>query len=44
MSKVKIKGNASGTVVLTIEARNTNTDRTITLTDEDITLGGGDDK
>jgi len=39
MSKVKIKGNASGTGVLTIEAPNTNTDRTITLPDEDITLG-----
>ena len=33
MSKVKIKGNASGTGVLTIEAPNTNTDRTITLPD-----------
>ncbi len=43
MSKVKIKGNASGTGVLTIEAPNTNTDRTITLPDEDITLGGGVD-
>ena len=43
MSKVKIKGNASGTGVLTIEAPNTNTDRTITLPDEDITLGGGAD-
>ena len=43
MSKVKIQGNASGTGVLTIEAPNTNTDRTITLPDEDITLGGGVD-
>ena len=43
MSKVKIKGNASGTGVLTIEAPNTDTDRTITLPDEDITLGGGAD-
>jgi len=43
MSKVKIKGNASGTGVLTIEAPNTDTDRTITLPDEDITLGGGVD-
>jgi hypothetical protein len=34
MSKVKITGNASGTGVLTIEAPNTNTDRTITLPDE----------
>jgi hypothetical protein len=43
MSKVKIQGNASGTGVLTLEAPNTNTDRTITLPDEDITLGGGVD-
>ena len=34
MSKVKIQGNASGTGVLTVEAPNTNTDRTITLPDE----------
>lgn len=33
MSKVKITGNASGTGVLTIEAPNTNTDRTISLPD-----------
>jgi hypothetical protein len=33
MSKVKIKGNASGTGVLTIEAPNTNDDSTITLPD-----------
>jgi len=33
MSKVKIQGNASGTGVLTVEAPNTNTDRTITLPD-----------
>ena len=33
MSNVKIKGNASGTGNLTIEAPNTNTDRTITLPD-----------
>jgi hypothetical protein len=33
MSKVKIQGNASGTGVLTLEAPNTNTDRTITLPD-----------
>jgi len=33
MSKVKIKGNSSGTGVLTIEAPNTNTDSTITLPD-----------
>ena len=43
VSKVKIQGNASGTGVLTLEAPNTNTDRTITLPDEDITLGGGVD-
>lgn len=43
MSKVKIKGNASGTGVLTIEAPNTNTDRTITLPDGDVTLGVGID-
>ena len=39
MSKVKIQGNASGTGVITLEAPNTNTDRTITLPDGDITLG-----
>jgi hypothetical protein len=33
MSKIKIQGNASGTGVLTIEAPNTNADRTITLPD-----------
>jgi hypothetical protein len=38
MSKIKIQGNASGTGVLTIEAPNTNTDRTITLPDIDGTL------
>ena len=38
MSKVKIQGNASGTGVLTIEAPNTNTDRTITLPDTTGTL------
>jgi len=43
MSKIRIQCNASGTGVLTIEAPNTNTDRTITLPDEDITLGGGVD-
>jgi len=43
MSKVKIKGNASGTGVLTIEAPNTNTDSTITLPDGDVTLGVGID-
>jgi hypothetical protein len=43
MSKVKIQGNASGTGVVTLTAPNTNTDRTITLPDGDITLGGGVD-
>jgi len=42
MSKVKIQGNASGTGVVTLTAPNTNTDRTITLPDEDITLIGED--
>jgi hypothetical protein len=40
MSKVKITGNASGTGVLTIEAPNTNTDRTISLPDSTDTLVG----
>jgi len=43
MAKVKIQGNASGTGVITLVAPNTNTDRTVTLPDEDITLGGGVD-
>ena len=38
MSKVKIQGNASGTGVLTIEAPNTNSDRTLTLPDTTGTL------
>ena len=38
MSKVKIEGNASGTGTLTISAPATNTDRTINLPDDDITL------
>ena len=42
MSKVKIKGNSSGTGVLTIEAPNTNTDRTITLPDGTGTLLNSD--
>lgn len=33
MSGIKVKGNASGTGNITIEAPNTNTDRTITLPD-----------
>ncbi len=43
MSKIKFQGNASGTGVLTITSPNTNNDRTITLPDEDVTLGGGVD-
>ena len=43
MSKIKISGNASGTGVVTLTAPNTNTDRTITLPDGDITLGVGID-
>jgi hypothetical protein len=39
MAKVKIQGNASGTGILTVTAPNTSTDRTITLPDEDVTLG-----
>jgi len=39
MAKVKIQGHASGTGVLTVTAPNTSTDRTITLPDEDVTLG-----
>ena len=39
MSKIKLTGNASGTGVLTVTAPNTNTDRTITLPDADVTLG-----
>ena len=44
MSKVKIQGNASGTGVLTIEAPNTNTDRSLTLPDGagEILLANGD--
>ena len=33
MSLVKVAGNASGTGTLTIQAPNTNTDRTLTLPD-----------
>ena len=40
MSKVKIQGNASGTGVVTLTAPNTNTDRTITLPDETVSLTG----
>jgi len=43
MSKLKVSGNASGTGVITLEAPNTNTDRTITLPDGDISFGVGID-
>ena len=43
MSLLKVKGNALGTGTVTLTAPNTSTDRTITLPDEDITLGGGVD-
>ena len=43
MAKIKLQGNASGTGVITLTAPNTSTDRTVTLPDEDITLGGGVD-
>ena len=39
MAKVKIQGHASGTGVFTVTAPNSNTDRTITLPDADVTLG-----
>ena len=39
MSKIKVKGHDSGTGVITIEAPNTSTDRTIVLPDESVTLG-----
>ena len=41
MAKVKIQGHASGTGIITLTAPNTNTDRTITLPDESITLSAG---
>ena len=43
MSKIKIESNSSGTGVITLVSPNTDTDRTITLPDESITLGGGVD-
>ncbi len=43
MAKLKVQGNASGTGVVTLTAPNTNTDRTITLPDGDISLGVGID-
>ena len=39
MSKVKIQGSASGSAVYTLTTGSTSTDRTITLPDEDVTLG-----
>ena len=39
MSKVKITGHASGSGTLTLTGPNTNSDRTITLPDSDVTLG-----
>jgi len=42
MSKIKIQGNSSGTGVLTLEAPNTATDRTITLPDATGTLLNSD--
>jgi hypothetical protein len=43
MAKVKIQGNASGTGVITLIAPATDTNRTITLPDESITLGAAVD-
>jgi len=40
MAKLKVQGNASGTGVVTLTAPNTNTDRTITLPDETVSLTG----
>tara|TARA_R110002012_G_scaffold191716_2_gene359455 strand:+ start:1524 stop:2453 length:930 start_codon:yes stop_codon:yes gene_type:complete len=39
MAKVKIQGHAQGTGIFTVTAPNSNTDRTITLPDADVTLG-----
>ena len=39
MAKVKITGHASGTGIITLTAPNTDTDRTVTLPDADVTLG-----
>ena len=39
MAKVKITGHATGTGIITIAAPNTNTNRTLTLPDADVTLG-----
>ena len=43
MAKLKVSGSASGTGTITLIAPATDTNRTITLPDEDITLGGGVD-
>ena len=39
MAKVKIQGHATGSGIITIAAPNTNTNRTLTLPDADVTLG-----
>ena len=39
MSKITLTGNASGTGVVTLTSPNTDTNRTITLPDGDVTLG-----
>ena len=43
MAKLKVSGSASGTGTITLIAPATDTDRTITLPDESITLAGGVD-
>jgi hypothetical protein len=43
MAKIKVESQASGTGVYTLKSGTSNTDYTITLPDEDITLGGGVD-
>lgn len=39
MATVKIQGNASGSGSVTLVAPNTNSNRTVTLPDEDLTIG-----
>jgi len=43
MAKIKVESQASGTGVYTLKSGTSDTDYTITLPDEDITLGGGVD-
>jgi len=43
MAKLKVSGSASGTGTITLIAPATDTDRTVTLPDESITLAGGVD-